>query len=95
MNTLKQFIRFGLVGVSNTVIGYIIYALSLKGLRLFNIFPSCDIYIAQFIMFVLSVAWSFYWNNRFVFKCPVFLNEEIQRHCYHEIKDRRDEFIYS
>ena len=68
MNTLKQFIRFGLVGVSNTVIGYIIYALSLKGLRLFNIFPSCDIYIAQFIMFVLSVAWSFYWNNRFVFK---------------------------
>lgn len=68
MNTLKQFIRFGLVGVSNTVIGYIIYALSLKGLRAFNLFPSCDIYIAQFIMFVLSVAWSFYWNNRFVFK---------------------------
>ena len=68
MNTLKQFIRFGLVGVSNTIIGYIIYALSLKGLRLLNVFPSCDIYIAQFMMFVLSVAWSFYWNNRFVFK---------------------------
>lgn len=77
MDTIKQFIRFGLVGISNTVIGYLIYALSLKGMRFFNFFPSCDIYIAQFVMFVLSVAWSYYWNNRFVFKGKVKSKREI------------------
>lgn len=66
--TVVQFLKFGLVGASNTVIGYLIYAASLKVLRLLNLWPSIDIYISQFIMFILSVAWSFYWNNRFVFK---------------------------
>ncbi len=68
MKTLKQFIGFGLVGFSNTVIGYLIYAASLKALRLYNLFAGYDIYIAQLIMFILSVAWSFFWNNKFVFK---------------------------
>ena len=77
MNTLKQFIKFGLVGVSNTIIGYLIYALSLKGMRLLNLWPSYDIYIAQFIMFVLSVAWSYFWNNRFVFKGNVKTKKDI------------------
>ena len=36
-----QFLRFGIVGLSNTV--------------------------AQGIAFVISVVWSFYWNNRIVF----------------------------
>ena len=62
-----QFIKFGMVGLSNTVIGYIIYAVTLFALQSLNAFPSCDVYIAQFVMFLLSVAWSFYWNNRFVF----------------------------
>ena len=66
--TVVQFLKFGLVGASNTVIGYLIYVASLKVLRFLNLWPSIDIYISQFIMFVLSVAWSFYWNNRFVFK---------------------------
>lgn len=68
MNSLIQFVKFGIVGVSNTVIGYLIYAISLKGLRAASLFPTADIYIAQFIMFLLSVAWSFYWNNKMVFK---------------------------
>lgn len=68
MNTLKQFIKFGIVGASNTIIGYVIYAVTLKLLHLFTLFPKMDIYIAQFTMFVLSVAWSFYWNDKFVFK---------------------------
>lgn len=67
MDTLIQFIKFGIVGVSNTVIGYIIYALSLWILRYYGAFPSTDIFVAQFIMFVLSVLWSFYWNNKMVF----------------------------
>ena len=68
MKTLKQFIGFGIVGFSNTVIGYLIYAVSLKALRYFGVFPKHDFYVAQFIMFILSVAWSFYWNNKYVFK---------------------------
>lgn len=62
-----QFIKFGIVGLSNTLIGYIIYVLSLYFLQWFKLFPSYDVYISQFVMFLLSVAWSFYWNNRFVF----------------------------
>ena len=63
-----QFIKFGIVGVSNTVIGYLIYVVSLKILRSLDLFLDIDLYIAQFSMFVLSVAWSFYWNNKMVFK---------------------------
>ena len=42
--------------------------ISLKILRSLGLFPDIDLYIAQFSMFVLSVAWSFYWNNKMVFK---------------------------
>ncbi|SFU85076.1 GtrA family protein [Butyrivibrio sp. M55] len=63
-----QFIKFGIVGGTNTVIGYLIYVVSLKTLRSLGLFPNIDLYIAQFIMFILSVAWSFYWNNKMVFK---------------------------
>lgn len=63
-----QFVKFGMVGLSNTVIGYLIYAISLLVLRAGRLFPKADIFIAQFIMFVLSVLWSFYWNNKAVFK---------------------------
>jgi putative flippase GtrA len=65
---LKLFLKFGLVGLSNTVIGYLIYAVSLKLMRSLAILPRYDYYVAQFFMFVLSVAWSFYWNNKYVFK---------------------------
>ena len=62
-----QFMKFGIVGITNTVIGYLIYIISLKILKSLDLFPEIDLYIAQFIMFVLSVAWSFYWNNKMVF----------------------------
>lgn len=65
---LLQFVRFSIVGLSNTIIGYLIYAVSLKMLQLGGWFPAIDIFIAQFIMFLLSVLWSFYWNNKAVFK---------------------------
>ena len=40
-----------------------------------NLFPSTDYIIANIISFLLSVLWSFYWNNKYVFK----LNEGEQR----------------
>lgn len=77
MNIINQFIRFGIVGLSNTILGYLIYVISLNIMRLYEVLPTCDIYMAQFIMFVLSVAWSFYWNNKYVFKRTSSTNKEI------------------
>ena len=65
---LIQFVKFGIVGLTNTVIGYLIYAISLKILRAVHLFPTVDYFIAQLVMFLLSVLWSFYWNNKMVFK---------------------------
>lgn len=62
---LIQFIKFGLVGVSNTIVGYV---LNLLCLFLLSRYGVCyDYIIANTVSFVLSVLWSFYWNDRFVF----------------------------
>ena len=74
-NTFSEFIKFGLVGVSNTIVSYCLYALSLQIFLKLNLFPSTDYIIANIISFLLSVLWSFYWNNKYVFK----LNEGEQR----------------
>ena len=74
-NTFSEFIKFGLVGVSNTIVSYCLYALSLQIFLKLNLFPSTDYIIANIISFLLSVLWSFYWNNKYVFK----LNECEQR----------------
>ena len=62
-----QFIKFGIVGLSNTIISYLIYLAAFLGLQKLHLFPSVDYLIAQFIGFLLSVLWSFYWNNKYVF----------------------------
>ena len=67
VNSIVQFIKFGIVGVSNTVISYILYALTLLALQKANIFPKIDYLLAQIVAFVLSVLWSFFWNNKYVF----------------------------
>ena len=63
-----EFVKFGAIGLSNTVISYVIYVISLWGIQSLGVFQKTDYLIAQFIGFVLSVLWSFYWNNKFVFK---------------------------
>ena len=67
-DTLIQFIKFGIVGLSNTLLGYVIYVVTLRILRAAQVFPEADIFLAQLVMFLLSVLWAFYWNNRMVFK---------------------------
>lgn len=66
--SLMQFVKFGIVGVSNTVISYVIYVVSLLVFQKNNLMPSYDYLVAQVIAFILSVLWSFYWNNKFVFR---------------------------
>ncbi len=62
-----QFVKFGIVGLSNTIVSYVIYLLGLKAFQYFHLLPNSDYLIAQVIAFFLSVLWSYYWNNRFVF----------------------------
>ncbi|MBQ1173054.1 MAG: GtrA family protein [Lachnospiraceae bacterium] len=54
-----QFIKFGIVGVSNTLIHYFTYLLC--------IFAGCHYLIASVIGFMVSVINAFYWNNKYVF----------------------------
>ncbi len=65
--TIIQFVKFGIVGFSNTVISYVLYSGSLIVMRRLNIFQKNDYLWAQVLAFVLSVLWSFYWNNKMVF----------------------------
>lgn len=67
-NELLQFIKFGVVGLSNTLISYILYIVALFIFEKNDLIPNIDYLIAQIIAFVLSVLWSFYWNNKYVFK---------------------------
>lgn len=63
--SIMQFIKFGIVGLSNTVLSYVIYLLVLLALKNANL--SWDYFAGNIIAFVLSVVWSFYWNNKYVF----------------------------
>lgn len=63
-----QFVKFGLVGVTNTVISYLIEVISLAIFDKAGLFTGIEIYVAPFIAYLLSVPWSFYWNNKMVFK---------------------------
>ena len=62
---LVQFIKFGIVGVSNTLVSYLLNLLCLVLLDKYDV--AYDYVIANTVAFVLSVLWSFYWNERFVF----------------------------
>jgi putative flippase GtrA len=55
-----QFIKFGIVGLSNTFISYVIYSLL--------VYVHLHYLAASIIAFVVSVLNSFYWNMRYVFK---------------------------
>lgn len=65
--SLMQFVKFGIIGISNTMLSYLLYSCTLLMLKKFPIFVAIDYLMAQIIAFVISVFWSFYWNNRVVF----------------------------
>ena len=62
---IMQFVKFGIIGLSNTVISYILNVAVLLILSPFSV--SWDFFAGNIVGFVLSVLWSFYWNNRLVF----------------------------
>lgn len=65
---LIQFIKFGLVGLSNVVVSYVIYVIVLLLFQRFELFADTDYLIAQIVGYVISIFWSFYLNNKYVFK---------------------------
>lgn len=65
INNLMQFVKFGIVGISNTVISYALNVATLLLLRPFQV--NWDYIAGNLVAFTLSVLWSFYWNNRYVF----------------------------
>ena len=65
VSSLTQFIKFGIVGVSNTVVSYVINILVLFVMKPVNV--SWDYFVGNIVSFLLSVLWSFYWNNKYVF----------------------------
>lgn len=67
-DALMQFVKFGIVGVSNTVVSYVIYVIFLLLFQKGKILAGIDYLVAQFIAFLLSVLWSFYWNRKYVFR---------------------------
>lgn len=54
-----QFVKFGVVGMSNTFISYFTYLIAIT-LGVFYL-------LASILGFVVSVINSFYWNNKYVF----------------------------
>ena len=77
VESLTQFVKFGVVGViafvidygllgvSNTVISYLLNVATLKLLEPYHL--SWDYVAANVVEFLLSVLWAFYWNNKLVF----------------------------
>lgn len=63
-----QFIKFCIVGLSNTMLSYGLYVGVLFLYKFFKIDFCYDYLIATIVSFVLSVFWSFIWNRIFVFK---------------------------
>lgn len=57
---IKEFFGFAIVGASNTLISYCIYAI----LVLFHI----NYVVANIIGYIVSIFNAYYWNNKVVFK---------------------------
>ena len=55
-----QFVQFCVVGLSNTLISYLIYAAF--------VLLGWNYILGSIVGFVVSVTNSFYWNNKYVFK---------------------------
>lgn len=60
MQSLIQFIKFAIIGFSNTLISYLVYAA--------GVYLGLHYMLANVLGFVISVLNSFYWNNKYVFR---------------------------
>lgn len=66
INGIIQFLEFLLVGVTTTIVGYVSYVIVIFALRSYE--TLWDYYAGNVVSFFCGVSWSFYWNNRIVFR---------------------------
>ena len=59
-NQFMQFVKFGMVGLSNTIINYVCYLILIK-LGVYYL-------IASIVGFLVSVVNAYYWNSKYVFR---------------------------
>lgn len=69
MKNLWQFIKFGIVGVSNTLIS--------EGVYCVLVFFRMPYLLAYFLGFTLSVLNAYYWSNKYVFKAEPGQGERV------------------
>ena len=67
---MAQVLLFALVGFSSALVNLGSYNLLLWAMQAAGLFPNIDFLIAQFFAFVISVAWAFFFNRRYVFRTP-------------------------
>ena len=67
---MVQVMLFALVGFSSALVNMGIYNLVLWCLRSFGWLARFDFLVALFFGFVISVAWAFWFNRRYVFSTP-------------------------
>lgn len=60
MQAIKQFLKFGIVGLSNTLISQLIYMIAVS--------LGAHYLAASVIAFIISVLNAFFWQNKYVFK---------------------------
>lgn len=63
-----QFFRYCFIGLSNTLLNYILYVAALNLIRAVKSGLEYDYMAASLISFSLCVFWSFFWNSRYVFQ---------------------------
>lgn len=81
---LIQFIKFGLVGVSNTAISYGIDMLCYYVLLVHvNMPQNAKVVVTSILAFAISVTNSYIWNNRFVFRSEnkKTVREHVKSYC--------------
>ena len=65
---ITQFFRYCFIGLSNTVLNYLIYVTCLSCIRAVSRELEYDYMAASIVSFSLCVFWSFFWNSRYVFQ---------------------------
>lgn len=58
-DSVIQFLKFSIVGLSNTIVSYLVYAALL--------FIGVNYIVANIVSYFAGVINSFYWNNKYVF----------------------------
>lgn len=64
----KQIMKFCLVGITNTIVYYMVYVVSLLLFRKYSILRAFDYEVSHLIGFIISVFWAFTINRKYVFQ---------------------------